>query len=122
MPRKNVLATFHAIKDGDMSATITSPVTNVMFLDNLIIQLNSAGSPNGSYTVEFSADYSQDSQGNVINPGNWVVCTLSPAAVITSAGSVIIDFNQMPASYMKVVWTPTSGTGVLNMFVAAKEI
>lgn len=122
MPRKNVLASFHAIKNGDMSSVITSPVTNVMFLDNLIIQLNSTGAPVGAYTVEFSADYSQDSQGVVINPGNWVVCGLSPSASITSAGSVMIDFNQIPASYMRVTWTPASGTGVLNMYVAAKEI
>lgn len=122
MPRKNVLATYHAIIDGDMSAPITSPVTNVMFLDNLIIQLNSTGSPNGEFTVEFSANYSQDSQGNVLDPGNWVECVLSPLASITTAGNVILDFNQMPAAYMRVKWTPASGTGVLNMFVAAKEI
>jgi hypothetical protein len=122
MPRKNVLSTFKAITNGDMSSIIVSPVTNVMFLDNLIIQLNSTGTPAGEYLVEFSADYDQDAQGNVLNAGNWVALALSPSPVITTSGTIIIDLNQMPASWMRLRWVPTSGTGVLNMFLSAKEI
>lgn len=122
MARKNVLSSYHAIVNGDMSGTLTSPVTNVMFLDNIVIQLNATGSPVGQYTVEFSVDYQQDYLGNVVNAGNWVVCALTPTASITGAGNVIIDFNQMPGAYIRLKWTPTSGTGTLNMYVAAKEV
>lgn len=122
MPRKNVLSTFKAISAGDMSGALTSPVTNVAFLDNLLIQLNASGSPAGTYSVEFSADYYQDSQGNIINPGNWVAVTLNPMPTITGSGSTIIDLNQMPTSFMRVKWVPTSGSGSLDMYISAKEI
>lgn len=122
MPRKNVLASYKAIVNGNMAGNLTSAITNISFLDNIVIQLNATGSPSGTYTIETSADYAQDSQGNVINAGNWNQLTLNPTADITGAGITTIELNQIPGPYIRVKYTAASGSGTLNMYIAAKEI
>jgi hypothetical protein len=122
MPRKNVLERYQAITNGNMASSITSPVTNIKYMDNVLIELVSTGSPVGQYYVEVSGDYQIDNNGNVLVPGNWVPLYLNPSPAISAAGSVMIDANQLPAPYIRVRWAPSSGSGTLNMFITAKEI
>ncbi len=120
---KNVLEAYHALVARSMAASITSPVTSIKFLDNCMIQLNFTGVPVGTFAVQVSADYNQDSFGNVINAGNWVALPLSPSPIASGAADqIIIDMNEMPAPWMRVVYTRTSGTGALDMYVTAKMI
>lgn len=107
-----------------MASTITSSVTNINYLDNIGIQLNNSGSPSGAFAVQISADYAQDEFGNVQNAGNWTALTLSPAPTV-SAGSpstIYIDMNQLSAPWIRVVYTPSGGSGTLNAFITAKAI
>jgi len=122
MPRKNVLERYQLVTDGAMASTITSPVVTIKFLDNILVEFVSTGAPDGTYEIQLSADYLQDPYGNVLNAGNWTPLTLNPVPTIAAAGVVVIDCNQMSAPYLRAVWTPTSGSGVLNVFVSAKEI
>lgn len=123
MPRKNVLERYQSVTAGDMSGAITTPVTSIKFLDNVLIEFVSTGSPDGTYSVEVSADYQQDLDGNVIQAGNWTELEFNPVPAITSAGSVVLDMNQLPAPYIRAKWAPNMGsTGALNVFISAKEI
>lgn len=122
MPRKNVLIQYHSIKSGDMSGNLTSPVTNISYLDNIVIQLNASGTPNGTFSVETSLDYQVDSLGNVINAGTWNALVLSPAPTITASGVITIDINQLAGTFLRVKWTANGGAGTLNMYLAAKEV
>lgn len=125
MSRKNNLRQFRTITDGDMSAsTITSAVTNIQFLDNIAIQLNIVtANAIGNFTVEVSVDYSQDDNGNVTNAGHWVPVTLSPSPAATGTDSQIyIDLNQLASPWIRVKYTKTSGTGVLNAYISAKML
>lgn len=123
MPQKNVLKPYHAIVAGNMSGNITSPVTCIQYLDNCLIQLNFTGTPTGTFSVQVSADYARDDQGNVTNAGNWVPLTLSPSpSAAGAANQIIIDMNEMPAPYLRVVYTFTSGTGTLDMYITAKSV
>jgi hypothetical protein len=70
---------------GSMAANITSKVTGVQYLDNVALQLNITTSDAvGTFEVQVSIDYAQDSQGNVSNAGNWIGLNLS--SVPTVAG------------------------------------
>ncbi len=107
------------------SASITSAVTNVEGLDNIGIQFNWSGaSPVGTFTVEVSIDYAQDYLGNVTNAGTWNTLAISPAvaATGTSPDSAFIALNQLPAPWVRVKYTRTSGTGTLQSFISGKML
>lgn len=124
MSSKNILTPFQNIVSGDMSqASITSSVTTIQYLDNIGVQLNFSGSPVGTFAIQVSADYKQDANGNVMNAGNWIPVTLSPAPVASgSPGQIYLDLNQLSSPYLRVVYTKTSGTGTLQGYVTGKEV
>lgn len=131
--RKNHLLNFPTIVNGDMSsASLTSSVTSIQYLDNVGFQFNFSGSSVGTFQVQVSADYYQDTEGNVVTAGNWIPVTLTyllagtvtvSTTVPTSVGSPIyLDLNQLSAPWIRAVYTKASGTGILNAFVTAKVI
>lgn len=133
MSRKNNLLKYPTIVNGDMStASITSLITNIQFLDNVGVQLNFSGAPVGNFEVQVSADHAQDNEGNVTVAGSWapipLAYFLSPSMAVnidipTSVGSPIyLDLNQLSAPYIRVVYTRTSGTGTLNAYITCKTI
>jgi hypothetical protein len=123
MSRKNILPKFKNITAGDMSANVTSAVTNIQYVDNVGIELSWTGTPTGTFTVEVSVSYEQDSQGNVINAGSWNALTLNPTPTASgSAGSFYISLNQIEAPWVRVRYIRTSGTGVLTSYICTKEI
>jgi len=122
---KNVLNKTQVVAAGAMTGTsvITSSVVGIAYLDNVGVQLNFTGNPTGTFQVQVSADYQQDSQGVVTSVGNWVSVTLSPAPVASGAANQIyIDMQQLSAPFLRVVYTNASGTGVLNAFVVGKSV
>lgn len=123
MSRKNILPKFKNITAGDMSGNITSVVTNIGYVDNVGCELSWTGTPTGTFSVEVSVSYEQDSQGNVINAGAWNALTLNPTPVASgSAGSFYISLNQLEAPWIRVRYTRTSGSGTLTGYIATKEI
>lgn len=125
MSRKSNLKQFQLITNGDMStASLTSPVTNIEFMDNIGVQLEWSGSPVGNFQVQVSIDYNQDYQGNVLNAGNWVPLQLNGSQnVPTSVGSpILLDLNQLSPPWIRVVYTRTSGSGTLQAWIAGKMV
>lgn len=133
MPRKNHLGKFQTITNGNMaSASVTSSVSNIQFVDDVGYQFNFTGSPVGTIAIQVSADYSQDELGNVTNAGNWIPLTLTywngsvfttSTSIPTSVGSpVYLDLALLSASWIRSVYTKTSGTGTINAFITAKSV
>lgn len=135
MSRAKNLPVYQNITAGDMStASITSAVTSIQYMDDVGLQLNWSGAPVGTFQVQVSMDYSQDlsSPANVTNAGNWVPLTLTywdGAAFVTgvdiptSVGSPIyIDLALLSAPWMRAVYTRVSGSGTLSGYVAAKQL
>ena len=125
MPRKNILTRYQLITNGDMSqASITSPVVAIQYMDNIGIQLDFTGTPTGAFEIQGSADYQQDAEGNVQNPGFWIpIGPLSSPATVTGVdGQIFIDINQISAPWIRVVYNKTSGSGTLNAYITGKEI
>lgn len=104
-----------------MSGNLVSQITNIEFQDNIGIQINFTGSAVGTFNVQISSDYKQDSQGVVQNAGNWISLVLNPAPVAAgSANQIFIDMNQLSAPWIRLIYTASSSTGVLNAFISAK--
>ncbi len=115
-----------------MSGNLISTITNIQHLDNVGLQLNFTGSPLGSFQVQVSADYAQDFNGAISNPGNWTPLTLSyfngtaftsSQSIPTSVGSPIyLDLNQLSAPWIRLAYIYGSGSGTLNSFITAKMV
>lgn len=105
------------------TSVITSGTVEIINLDNVFVQLDFTGTPTGTFAVQVSSDHSEDAQGNILVAGHWISLILSPAPVASgSADDIGIDLNQLGASYLRVVYTNISGTGVLNGFVSGKGL
>lgn len=103
--------------------TLTSPVINLRFLDNLGVQLHFTGTPNGTFQVQVSGDHEQDPQGVVTVQGTFVPVTLSPVPVAAGApDDIYIDLNQLSAPWVRVQYVNSSSVGVLSGFATAKSV
>lgn len=121
--RKSNLLAFQTLSSVSMSANVTSSVTNIAYLDNIGVQFNFTGAPVGTFNVQVSADYNEDTQRNVINPGSWTSLTLSPAPTAAAAASTIyVDLNQLSAPWIRSGYTASSGSGVLSTYVTGKMV
>lgn len=110
--RKNITV-FHAVENGDMSNDITSPVTNVQYLDNVGIQLVYDGDPVGTFTIEGSVGESK------------AFTTLTNLATISASGSgdsILLNLQQVPYTSIRIVYTAGSGAGTLNAHLTSKMI
>jgi hypothetical protein len=117
---KTTIDGYPVITNAAMTGNITSLVTSIKKTDNISYQYNVAGSPVGSISVQVSSDYSQDANGTVVNAGVWNTVPVGTAAV-SGAGGGIIELTQMPESWIRTVYTFTSGTGTLNVFINTKS-
>jgi hypothetical protein len=106
--RKNFLAPHKVITDGDMSLTLTAPLTDISYMDNLTLQAVWTGDAVGRFGVEGSHDGT-----------NWVEFVFSLAA---TGSPLLIDMNQLSFPKMRFVYTPDTGTGVLNVTVSGKML
>lgn len=127
MSSRPVLKPFRVVTNGDMSGTVTSLATNMEQLSCVSYDLAWTGTPNGAFTVEVSNTYVPSAApGNLpVNAGNWTVIpqssfqgTYPTPAGSSSNGALDIDITGF--TWIRVVYTPASGTGVLNVYIAGK--
>lgn len=121
---KNVLSPINIVSAGDMSGNVTSSVTEILFLDNVSIQINLlSGSPTGSFDVQVSNDFSRNPDGSVRNTGTWnsLPLTISLAISAGSPSTLFADITETAASAVRLVYTRTSGTGSFNAILAGKS-
>jgi hypothetical protein len=77
--------------------------------------------PVGMMSVQVSNTYTQNAEGQTANPGNWTTLTLSaPTPVTGNTGNGGIDVDVTGFYAIRLVYTPTSGTGLMNATINAK--
>jgi hypothetical protein len=104
-----------------MSAPIVSEVTIVKMLSQISYDISWTGNPTGTFAVQVSNTYTQDSNGNVVHAGNWDTLPLSaPTAAAGAPGNGFIDIFGTGSHAMRMIYTPISGTGVLSITISAK--
>lgn len=131
--RKSNKQSYETIVAGDMSlSSITSQVSNILQLDDVGYQFNFTGSPVGTFQIQISADYAQDTSSppNVTNAGNWVPLIFTywdgaafqtTSNIPTTVGSPIyLDMPLMSAPWIRAVYQKVSGSGTLTAFYTAK--
>ena len=125
MARKNV-TTHVMLESGDMSSSLQSAATNVSYLDVATIRLNCT-STDALGTVKIQAKQI-DKQNMPEAVSDWFdVEGLSAISIDMTAqspdSSHQIIFNQLPFTDIRVVYTPTSGTGTLDSVkISAKQV
>jgi hypothetical protein len=98
----------------DMSqASVTSNVTRTEYLDNVGIILSWTGtSPVGTLAIQASTDNT-----------TWVALDFgSTISISGNTGTHILNINQVPFSYLRAVYTKTSGTGTLTALLSSKQV
>lgn len=105
----------------NLGASFDSNPIKIQYLDNVGIQCNFSGSPVGTLSIQVSADYQQDLQGNVINAGHWVTLQ-STSTALTVGSPIYFDLTQLSAPWVRVDFVRTSGTGSMDIWCYAKEI
>lgn len=119
----NLLYPVHVLNAASMATSLTSAVVPITGQDNIGIQLHWTGAPVGTFDFQISSNHLQDSQGAVIQAGNWISLPLDPAiAAVGAPDEAYVDLNQMSAQYVRVVYTRTSSTGTLDVYVVGKGV
>lgn len=122
MSSRPVLKPFSVVKNGNMAAQIISKPTIVNMLSMLSYDISWTGtSPMGAITVQVSNTYAENAAGVVQTAGNWTTLTLSSTTnVATNTGNGFIDVDATAGYAMRLVYTPTSGTGTMQVVVHGK--
>jgi hypothetical protein len=116
------------VNGASMAANIISAPTILQSLSVWNYSLSWTGaSPVGTASVQMSNDYSLNANGTVNNAGTWNTATLdlngSPVTSIPitgNSGSAMIDGMITGAYAIRLVYTFTSGTGILQAIFNGK--
>jgi len=122
MASRPILTPFPVITNGNMASSITSIITITQMLSMISYDISWTGtSPVGVISVQSSNTYATDASGKVINAGQWSTLPLSVTPTVSgNSGNGFIDIDASAGYAIRLVYTPTSGTGTLNVTVAGK--
>lgn len=122
MSSRNNYPPYPVIDKGDMSTSLVSKVTIIQPMSLASYSFSWTGtSPLGVVAVQVSNDYSQNIDGSVRNPGTWNTLPLSAATPISgNSDTGFIDIDAQGGHALRVIYTRTSGTGILEVTVSAK--
>lgn len=112
MSRKMILRPYPLVLNGDMSDTIVSEEIDIVYQDNVGVQLIFTGDPVGEFKVECTIDGI-----------NWVELDFGAFILAEGEGdSYLLNINQLPYIKLRVRYDEQSGGGSLNVYILAKSI
>lgn len=123
MASRPIFTPHSVITNGNMATSLTSEVTIIQNLSMISYSSvwTAGATPVGVISVQVSNDYSQNADGTVRNAGTWNTLTLSaPTNVSGNTGNGFIDIDANAAYAMRLIYTRTSGSGILNVIVNGK--
>jgi len=119
MSSNNAYVNAHVVTAGSMTGTsaITSLEVNLARCERVSIQCVWTGTPNGTFAFQVSNGL--DSAGNGIT---WVAVTLDTtlSAATGTASNNYGQWNIAGAAKCRVVYTNTSSTGTLDIWIVGK--
>lgn len=129
MASKSVTPPYQVINSASVSGTsvIVSSVTNILYRDSVALQFEWTGNPVGAIDIQGSVNYSPGliQSGGVketANAGVWTSLTLSPPATVIGSSTILINMNQLSFSFIRSVYTNSTGSGVLSGWVCGKSL
>lgn len=121
MPK--TLQPLHIVSAGTMTGTavITSNVIDTRYLTNIYMQIAYTGTPNGTFSVQASMDYVPNPAGGAgIVAGTWIDIGAGVPAAVGAAQQVGINIANTGYAFLRLVYTNTSSTGVLDVWAGGK--
>jgi hypothetical protein len=119
----NTLIRYEIFLGADLSVSQISSVTGIQFLDNLGMQINiTSGTATGQFDVEVSSDYAVSEPGNVVTNGGTWGSIASPLINLGLPSPTLLNLNQVPFPFMRLIWTPASGSGTCDAYIVGKSI
>lgn len=112
----------HVVTNASMAALVTSPAVPISTMYGYGVQAvyTTSGTLGGVLSLQGSIDHKQDTQGNILVPGDWAPVPNS-SELISGAGNFIWDVTLSNVPYVRLVYTPAGGdSGVLNVFSCIK--
>lgn len=132
MAVKNVSPPFQFYSALDVtgtSAVYTSSASSILYKDNIGLQYAFTGNAQGEIKLELSNDYNPglpESAGGFL-AGTWVSLTQTapntlPATIGSGTSALFVNLTQISASYIRSVWTNSSGSGTITGYFVAKSL
>lgn len=117
------------------TALIYSAPIDLRFYDGMAIQAKWTGTPIGNFFVDSSVNYAQGTQPFESSTGDWVPSSTSVFQALGSSGLAsypnmvfqsanYLDLKQVAYPWARLRYVPSTGasTGVLNVWVAGKNL
>lgn len=105
------------VTNGNMTTTINSIPTNIDAVISYSVQAVMTGSPTGTIILQASLDVITDSTSTITN---WTPITDSEVN-INSAGTYMVNYEFPSYSWVRLVYTPSGGSGTLNARLNTKK-
>lgn len=125
MSAKTIINATQILSNVSMTNPIATTPTSLKIIDNSGFQMVWTGAPVGTFNVQVSLDYKpgQFPDETPQNAGNWITLPLNTP--ITASGVPDIayaDLALMSSPWVRLIYTPTSGTGSLSVWVTGKSV
>lgn len=127
MAAKNRLEPYNVVPPlaGNMVSTLQSLPTNISGMDDVGYSLAWTGTPSGTFSVQVSLDYhpGQNPTNYPMYAGTWTTIPLN--STVTASGTpdnAFIDVTLISAPWIRLVYTPSSSTGTLSVWVCGKGL
>lgn len=113
----------------DMSATSTASSPTILASNSTVSYSGSwsGSTPVGTLALQFSDDYSLNSDGSVKNTGTWETAPIAIAGALVTSGSVSgntgtfrFDVTTTAANASRLLYIKGSGTGTLTIYVTGR--
>jgi hypothetical protein len=106
------------LDSSDMSGSIISQPIWLGHIANYSIQLVFSGTPAGAFKLQCSNDEGDPNADKHVPPRDYKVTNytdiLGSEQTVTEAGDLTYDTANIGYRWVRLVWTPTSGSGTLD--------
>ena len=125
MASRPIFSPYQVFVNQSMATSVaTSAVSIIQNLSQVGYDISwsgGSGATAGTFSVQVSNTYTQNSDGTVRNAGNWTTLTLSSTPTVAAAsGNGYIDIDAISAYAIRLVYTPSGGAGTLNATICGK--
>lgn len=113
------------LTNANMTSAVTSLGVNLISIYAYSIQAVWSGgsTPNGTFTLQGSNDSGDNGSGQgVSQPTHWTTITGSSQAVTGTPGSILYDVTECSYRWVRLVYTPVSGSSTLNAIINVKGV
>jgi hypothetical protein len=104
------------LADGDMSQSLVSEKMYIRRFDLISFAISWSGNPSGTFTVEASNDEDDENSYAGLRMKDDVTMTTA-----NSTNPFLINLPALPYRAVRVRYTRSGGTGVLNIHAAGKQ-